>query len=828
LKRTLANIFNQKKAPVLLFVGLSAAVICLSVFSSVDRCDLIYPSSPVFCDRYGRYLRIIPDTNGERHLEIAQGKIPEAVKQAFIAAEDERFYNHMGFDPAAIFRALKDNVKSGKIVSGASTITQQLCRLVYPHRRSYWNKFIEIIQSMRLECMLSKDAILEHYLNRVPLGNNIRGVELAAQVYFGKSAADLDAAEAAVLAALPKAPGKLNPYGRHKAKLFNRQNWVLTRMADLGFLSKESLKETLSIPIHFKRLKFPFKAPHFVDLLAKRAEGENLSGRIVTTVDLDIQQAVSKILAAHEIRLRYRGANQAAAMVVDNSTMEVLASAGSISYEPKNGGFNNGTLALRSPGSTLKPFAYALALESGLTVTSLLEDTLRKFYSPRGDYIPANYDRQEYGPVTMRTALGNSLNISAIKILKAIGLERFYSLLEQVDLINYPSRDAQHYGLGLVLGNPEASLEQLTGAYAMFANGGVHRALNYFVDSEKITATGKRIFSPETAFIIADILSDPSARLITFGNSSAFDFAYRVALKTGTSTRYRDGWTLGFTPEYTVGVWVGNFDGRSTYGLSGAAGAGPIFKDIIDFLYLKKSPSAFRKPAGVNRATVCGFSGMKPGKFCRYVTRDWFIRGTQPDKFCTFHDNQQYYHKLPANYAAWVYQKEKRNHVGAYRLKGFSTNLDHVFRHPQQVYDHSNEPGVRIKNRSKVRSGQKSKMSAGLKEAANKERPKKRHITIGSRTKPSADLDNYSVNIIYPMAGDRFVFDQNPEMGIQAVKLEAVCSGPVEYIDWFIDGQHFARTGPPYSSFWNPSRGSHRISVVTPAKIGDSVEILVE
>ena len=749
----------------------------------------------MFFDRSGALLRFIPDKNGERHLWLKGGEIPAIVKNAFIVAEDQRFYSHNGFDLTAIARAVKDNVSAGRITSGASTITQQTVRLLHPRKRTYHDKLIEILKAARLELALSKDEILEQYLNRVPMGNNITGVELASRAYFGKSAKDLNAHEAALLASIPKSPGRLHPYAGDITSLLARKDRTLAQMAEAGYLTGQDAARARSEQISFQKSSFPNDAPHLVDLLVKRTQGRQ--GKVNTTIDMAVQRGAERIAQSHYTRLSYRGAHQASLMVVHNPTMQVLASIGSIAFEEKNKGFNNGTIAPRSAGSTLKPFIYAEALDDGLSVTRLLEDTLRKYKTQKGDYAPVNFDRKEYGPVTMRTALGNSLNISAIRMLEAVGPERFYELLKELRLVNNTAQTSEDYGLGLVIGNPEVTLERLIAAYAALANRGVMRPLEYTLPSpaEDDKSDGVRVFSEEAAFIISDILSDPSARFITFGSAEAMRYPFRVSIKTGTSTKYRDGWAIGYTPEYTVGVWTGNFEGNPTFNLSGAEGAGPILNDVIKLLYQNKSPSVNEPPAGVVSAKVCGVSGMKPGRFCTHLTDEFFIKGGEPTDTCSFHDDDKMLHKLPATYASWVFDKKKSGTAGNYGLKGM----------PELLLDAPPDE-ARI-----APLGKNGRYSIGSMDEKKQ----------GGR----ADA-NYAVRITYPLPNDRFILEKHGAE--QKIKLEAISDKPVRYVEWFIDGESYKKALPPYHVYWKPERGPHSISISTPDDIGDSIRIKVE
>jgi penicillin-binding protein 1C len=803
----------------LLLLVIMIALSILYVYQStyVDSEVFKIQDNFVFYDRNGKILRFVPDKRGERHIWIKEEEIPERVKNAFIAGEDSRFYLHPGFDIFAILRAFKDNLFKQRIVSGASTITQQLVRLTYPRKRTYRDKITEVLRSIKLEMVLPKNKIMEYYLNRVPMGNNIVGIELASRVYFGKSCRNISLSEAAVIASLPKAPTRLNPYGKNKKLLLQRKNYVLNRMAEKGFITEKELHEAQNSSPEFQNYSFPFKAPHIVDTLLEQKKSSPPRS-YYTTIDCTCQREIEKILSSHKTRLFSRGAHQAAAMVVYNPTMEVIATVGSLSYSSEYGGYNRGQSALRSAGSTLKPFAYGEALETGLTASTVIKDTMKNYRTPSGDYIPYNYDRGQYGPVTLRAALGNSFNISAIKVLEKITIDRFYYLLKRINLINFPDKGPDTYGLGLVIGNAEVSLEQLVSAYAMLANRGLYRPIRYLKDNTTISEPVK-IFSQGTAYIISHILSDPSARMITFGQSLDMDFPFRVSLKTGTSTRYRDGWMIGYTPDYTVGVWIGNFKGDSTYGLSGAEGAGPIFKDIMNFLYKNGSPSLLSPPEDVVLVKVCGISGKIPGPFCHYKTEEIFIRGTEPVEFCSFH-NKDMHHHLPTSYAAWVSDRDFRGIPDNYRLEAFSHNKKNTFETEIRAAPHKKtKVPIRMKNKS---------MSPSLvNDDSHNSHENFSHYSIGTEAQThSRVITDSTITIIYPLEGDRFIFDRN--ISNQVIELQAVSEKPVEFIDWFVDGMHHARTYPPYYSYWRLKRGKHTIVAASSDLVGDAVKIYVE
>ena len=742
--------------------------------SRVSVSDLYPEPNTIYEDRKGNILRWVPDGKGERHIWVPINSIPNVIQKAFISAEDHRFYSHPGVDVLAILRAIKSNLTEGYIVSGASTLTQQLSRLTYPRERTYYGKFVEILRSLRIESLLDKNEILELYLNRVPLGNNLIGVKAASMVYFGKSLFRLNHSEAALLASLPKAPGKLNPYGRHISSLLRRKNWVLTKMHINGHISSDMLDGSLrNIPI-LKPKAIPFNAPHFINKLLPASKG----GQLRTTINLVMQKRVEQILKSHKFRLKRKAARQASVVILDNASSEILSLAGSMEYSKRHQGFNNGANALRSPGSTLKPFLFAQALDSGISTATVLEDIEKKYTSPQGAYRPVNFNKKSYGPVSMRNALGNSLNQTAVSLLNTVGYSSFYETLQSLELINFPQLGPDHYGLGMVIGNPEVTLVQLASAYATLARGGLFIPAKYTVEDKSTKPV--RIFSKEASYILTDMLSDPSARNLTFGDFFNQKLPFKIALKTGTSTNYRDGWIVGYTPQHTIAIWVGNFNGQATAGVSGAQAAGPILIDILNELYPNGFSSPFSKPEGVMNMEVCAYSGMKPNKFCPHIKRELFIVGMEPEETCTYHNESGGEHNLPPQYATWLHGRYKKGNEGKYRLAGFSRNLDQTF----QV---------------------KYKINKNL-----------------NRAYPSTDS---SIQITNPVNGEIYVLSQNE--GAYEIELDAFSHLPVHEITWYVDGSEFDRAGPPYKTKWLLSRGIHTITAVGPDHSGDSIELEV-
>jgi len=742
----------------------------------IDQAGLALPSCLLVEDRTGRPLRFIPDRAGERHLRAEGRELPEPVRLAFVAAEDRRFFSHPGVDLLALGRALRDNLLSGRVVSGASTITQQLCRLGRPRPRTLLAKGLEALTALRLEAFSSKEEILTSYLNLVPLGNNLRGVKAGAWLYFGLAPDRLSPAQAALLAALPKSPSRLNPYGPGLERLKERRDRILARMAELEFLDQGTAASAAGEPPGVRPRAFPFEAAHAVDSLLVQKRLEARQGLVRTSIDLDLQQRLEKLLAAHRARLAAGGAVQAAAVILANQGPEVLALAGSLAYGQENNGFVNGAEAERSPGSLLKPFLYARALDLGFSPAQVLEDTPRSFRSPLGEFRPANFDRRAYGPVPFREALGSSLNLSAVSLLNRIGLRDFHQTLEGLELIARPEAGAGRHGLGLVVGSPEVSLVQVAAAYACLANGGLFRPASFLAGEPP--GAGRRIFSPQASHLISQILADPSARALTFGRSRAMNPSLRAALKTGTSTNFRDCWVVGYTPDLTVAVWTGNFDGRPTQGLSGAGAAAPILAELLDLLHGSGPPRPFPRPEGLEETRVCSQSGLLPGPHCLETRTELFIQGAGPDRTCDFHEPDGTVHRLPPVFAGWLSRRFEEGLQGRYRLAGFDPDLGRTL-----------GPGPPAGSSSPSPSG----LAGGI-------------------------------SIIQPLDGDRFV----QEGSGPAVTFRARVTQALGQVTWFVDGRELARTGPPYEAAWPPTRGTHQVMAVGPDGRGDSITIKVE
>jgi len=557
----------------------------------------------------------------EKRTWVPLKNIPEYLKQAVISAEDSNFYHHFGVDLKGILRAILEDLKIGKPTYGGSTIPQQLIRSTFfSTEKTAQRKIREIILALELDSRYSKDQILEWYLNQIPFGQNTYGAEAASQTYFGKPVSEISLAEAATLAALIKAPYRLSPYGGNKEELLARKDYVLDRIEAKGYLGKEIIEKTKKEEIKFIEKKIEIKAPYFTLWVKRQLEekfGEDFLAReglkIITSLDYDLQKIAEETVKKGVERNKGYNAHNAGLVAISPKTGEVLAmtvGTGDYYATPEPESCQSGVNCLfdpkfnvvvgtkenpgRQPGSALKPFVYAAAFKKGYDDKTIVEDLPTNFGIWGGkEYIPKNYDGFFRGPVTLRQGLAQSLNIPSVKVLLYLaGLEDSIKTAQDcgITTLNPP------YGPSIVLGGKEVNLLEITSAYGVFANDGLvisPSAILKIEDSagnivEENKKTPKRVLESKIAKLINDILSDNEARAPIFGLRSPLYFENeQVAVKTGTTQNYRDGWTIGYTPSLSVGVWVGNNNNVPMSKEPGVVLAGPIFHEFLEKVLLK-------------------------------------------------------------------------------------------------------------------------------------------------------------------------------------------------------------------------------------------------
>jgi len=598
-----------------------------------------FPLSTHLYDRNGKLLYKI--YREENRTPIKLKDLPPFVYQATIAIEDKDFYKHKGVSLLAVLRAVRETFLK-KNLQGGSTITQQLVKVsLLTPERTWKRKIKEIILALWTEKIYNKDQILEMYLNQVSYGGSAYGIEEAAKIYFGKSAKDLNLDESALLAGLPQAPSVYSPYiNPNLAK--KRRNEVLEAMYRQGYIKKETKIKLQDKDINVLPPKTLVKAPHFVFYVKSNLEEqlgtsmvEEGGLRVITTLDLSIQEEVEKVLKEEIEKLSHLNVGNAAVLVTRPQTGEILAMVGSIDYFSQPYGAYNVVLALRQPGSAIKPILYALALQRGYTAATILDDSPVVFQIPGSEpYRPVNYDNRFHGKVPFRYSLANSYNVTAVKVLAILGVDSFIDFAKRMGISTW--KDRSSYGLALSLGGGEVTMIDMAKAFGVLANLGEQVDINYYLKiknnfEETISETKISKFNrlnPGIAYIISDILSDNFARTWAFGLDSFLEIkGYKVAVKTGTTNDKRDNWTVGYTPEFLVVVWVGNNDNSpmNPYLTSGITGAAPIWNRIMSFLLKNYGSNIwYEKPENVVE------------KVCYFGRKEYFIKGTEDKVNCQF------------------------------------------------------------------------------------------------------------------------------------------------------------------------------------------------
>jgi penicillin-binding protein 1C len=608
-------------------------------------------------DRSGRLLYEILPTEGGRNAALSVENLPQCMKDATIAVEDKSFYQNPGVDIGGIIRALWINLRGGETLSGGSTITQQVARTLLlsdeKTQRTIRRKLRETVLAWQLTRAYSKDEILALYLNQIYYGGMAYGIEAASQTYFGKPASDLLLPECALLAGLPQTPGIYNPFTNPDLAQ-ERQRVVLGLMEKNGFITSAQRVDAENAPLSYNAVPYPIEAPHFIWMIKDQldelysSDALNLKRSLVvrTTLDLDMQHLADEIVKRRIASFKpkegqtNRNVNNAA----------ILTLVGSADYfDASIHGALDMATAPRQSGSAFKPILYAAALDptrarTWTAATSIL-DVSTTFTTKDGQpYKPVNYDGREHGFVSVREALASSLNVPAVLTLQNVGIENVITLAGKLGIRSLD--EPQQYDLSLALGGGEMSLLELSRAFAAFANDGNYTGTTSILDIHdadgNLLYTPKKnpvlqIIDPRVAWLISDILSDDRARSTGFGINSVLKIDRTAAVKTGTTTNFHDNWTIGYTPDLLVGVWVGNSNYQAMHNVTGLTGAAPIWAETMRSILQGNPDKIFTRPAGLTQTEVCDLSGLLPTETCPHKKMEWFIDGTQPTAFDTFY-----------------------------------------------------------------------------------------------------------------------------------------------------------------------------------------------
>jgi len=736
-------------------------------------------------DRNGTILYESFDPSYGAHRFVPYNELPPVLITTLITTEDRSFRMHLGVSIRGIARAMIQNLRSGRIVSGGSTITQQLVKIrMKTERRGWILKGYEALLAIKMELALTKNQILEAYLNEAYFGHQAYGVAAAAETYFGKSVHELSQAEMALLIGLLRSPSTYDPFKDLEAAE-ERRNIVLSLLKETSNLSEEEREEFSNEPLSLAEDRIDIRAPHFVQWLLTEHEDALLNRESIrTTIDANLQREVEDVIQYQLKKLQGKNVSSAAVVILDSDTGEILSMVGSSDFfDEENDGEVNVAISPRQPGSALKPFTYALALEDGKTAATTVADTDVQMLTQEGNpYTPRNYDYEHHGLVRYREALANSYNIPAIKVAGEVGVSRILTLLKAAGITTL-KEDPEFYGVALTLGDGEVSLLELTKAYAIFPRLGQTLPLRVFDEEEKIETQEetRKVLSPQVSWLISDILSDSSARISEFGLENLLEFPYPVAAKTGTTRNTRDNWVIGFTPHRLVGVWVGNADNTPMRGTTGITGAGPIFHDAMELAMRSLPKDDFAKPEEIGEKEICATSGKLPSEACDRRMTEYFIRGTEPMEVDTMHQ---------------ILSLDRRNGL----LAGEECDpkfiqKENFILYPPELLSYARKQGYR-------------------------EPPKDYSPLCSKQGGPVASDDDEKntsswIRIVHPQIGDSFLLDPLIPDTSEKIILEAEASPDIREVHWFIDETEIGIGEPPdFRIAWQPHEGNWRIRVI--------------
>ncbi|MBL0050024.1 MAG: penicillin-binding protein 1C [Bacteroidetes bacterium] len=686
-------------------------------------------------------------------------EINPLITKTLLYKEDKWFRYHPGINPIAMMRALVNNIFHAKRTSGASTITMQVARLLYPAPRTYKNKFIEMFRALQLERHYSKDQILQLYLNLVPYGGNIEGIKSASYIYFQKPPQQLSLSEITALAIIPNRPTSLSK--KNTQLLVAERNKWLTRMRNDNLYDKQMIADAMMEPIALSRHRLPTAIPH---LASRLKASTNECDIIYSSINRDAQYSVEKIVKNYAAKLSLLDITNAAVLVNDNVTGKIMCYIGSADYNDNiNGGQVDGTKAIRSPGSTLKPLVYGMAFDQGLlTPKTVMADVPMNV----SGYIPENYDEKHNGAVTTEFALINSLNIPAVKTLNDVGLQTF---IEKLNTCGFSSITQKQNGLGLsmVLGGCGVTLEQLVRMYSAIANEGTLQPMLYTMDVRKDTVTKVKIMSSEASYMVTNILSQMTRPDLPYNMQNAINKS-KVAWKTGTSYGRRDAWCIGYNKRYTVGVWVGNFSGVGVPELSGAEMATPLMVEIMNTLAYNKNIAWYNPPLKIKVRNVCSVTGDLPGDYCTSTSMDFYIPMVSKNQICT------HFHNVAVSndekYAYCMHCMPAYNNQVKYKL------CDNLTAELQTFYDNNNISYLR----------------------------QPPHSPTCERV-----FGDASPLIVSPVNNMEYITQKNDD---NQMLLQSQVTADVQKIYWYINNKLYKACSPAERIFFIPTKGTSKIT----------------
>ena len=737
------------------------------------------PQAYRFYDANGNLINQLISKDQFYRMYIPFEKIPPLFVKTLLIHEDKYFYQHFGVNPLAIVRAIFDNVVASHIVSGGSTITMQLARMLERRERTIFAKIIESFRAIQLELRFNKKEILAHYQAIAPYGGNIEGLQAASFSYFNKPATDLSIAEIALLIAIPKSPNQRRP-DRHPDAAEDARNKILTKMLLAEVITSEQFERAKREKINISRHKNINIIPHTAwNFRLKQADKYVWH----TTIDINIQQRIKNLLQQYVKSLEGFNITNAAAVVIDNETREVKSVVGSIDYYSIKGlGANDGSRTARSPGSTLKPFLYGLAMQEGLISERTVLYDIPVNYA---GYSPQNYSKEFIGPVQVREALTESLNTVAVKLSNNLGLEKLYDLLKEggVTTLNHPHT---YYGLPLVLGGVEIPLIEITNLYASLANEGIYQPYKILKDIET-TEIKTQLISKEASWIISNILTDverpdfPSSWRYSKNRPT-------IAWKTGTSYGHQDAWSVGYSPRYTIGVWMGNFDGSPSVGLTGSGMAAPILFDLFQAIEPTISKQWFSKPNKVQIRKVCATCGTLPTRHCSSLIDEYYIKDIQGPAYTQRCDIPQ---------AITIDKRTGKQSIETTPIRYREEKIYNIW--PAEIATFLLKHGVPVRNSP----------------------PYEINNMAGQRYYPPKILSPVKNTVYYK----RINKIENEDHGI---KLSAATTNRVRKVFWFLNGKHIKKTDPAHDIIINPPIGEYDVLLVDDVGGRDTIKLIIK
>ena len=755
-------------------VGIALFLLVDQILYPLPEELLVRPHATFIYSREGRLLTAFTSSDRFWRKPVTLDRISPKLIESVLATEDRYFYLHPGVNPFSLIEAVAANVKAGHTVRGGSTITMQIARMIEPKARTIPNKLKEIFRAVQLELRFSKSELLEMYFNLAPYGGNVEGVGAAAFLYFHKAPSELTWSEAALLTAIPGSPEKFRP-DKCLSCGVKRAHVILDRLAQADVLTDEEKDAALVEQIPSNRIGIPRTAPH---LAAELHAANPDSSELHTTISWATQEQCERLAQAYHTLYESKGIHNLAIVAIDNRTSEIVAQVGSPDFgDTRHSGQVNAAQAPRSPGSALKPFLYGLAFDQGLLSPAMMVADIPVNFS---GYRPVNYDEQYRGLVSVHDALSHSLNVPAVDIAANVDLKQFYDILRRGGLSTL-DRPYYDYGLPLVLGACEVRLTDLTNLYASLARGGYYEPIRTLTGSP--VEPGARLYSPEASYLLTDILVDVQRPDLPDAWQSS-EGGFPVAWKTGTSYGRRDAWAIGYTPDFTVGVWSGNCSGEGSVDLVGAVISAPVLFHVLREILPEKSKKRFDVPPGIGERKVCSVSGQPVGQFCKETKMETFYTGTSPAATCTVHrpvlvDKQSHMRIMASCTEGRDYERQVVE-IWPPRLQTWL--VDHGLQSPLPPLD-----------------------------------PDCLQAPLAGRP-----------GIISPEDGAVFELVDEIPADYQKIRLQATLASGAGTLHWFLDGKHLAAVTSGDVVFYTPTKGKHRLLCVDEAGGSTSSSFVVD